>query len=149
MTIQELGSLGELIAAIATVATLAYLAAQIRAARKAMRAESLRSSIRDNAVLAIAADKELADVFSRGLGDLGSLEPVEHVRFTMIMSAIIGGSEAAFGDHALGLSSDSILQDALNRLRFLESPGGRQWWSHNKTHFNADFRDWLTESLGL
>jgi hypothetical protein len=78
MTVQDLGSIGELVAAVATVATLAYLAIQIRANAHGMKVESIRSANRDGMAssLLLADNAELADIFYRGLADLGSLTPV-------------------------------------------------------------------------
>ncbi len=90
MTIEQLGSIGELVAAVATVATLIYLSLQIRASTKISRVESRRATTaqaHEYSAL-IANSPELASILRTGLGDIGSLDPDERIRFNFLFSML-------------------------------------------------------------
>jgi hypothetical protein len=150
VTIQELGSVGELVAAIATVLTLGYLAVQIRGNTRAMAAESQRSSLTSatDAVIALAANRGLAEVFNNGLRDLESLDAVDSTRFTMIVSHLVAQSQLTYSESNLGIDSTYLATTATG-LKFLLAPGGRQWWQKNNQNFLPEFVSWLNEEIGL
>jgi hypothetical protein len=150
VTIQDLGSIGELIAAVATVATLGYLAIQIRANAHGMKVESIRAANSDGMAssLLLADNAELADIFHRGLANLGSLTPVEADRFTMILSVIVNTSGVHYYNDSLGVDS-TFLTRTVEHLRFLRAPGGRTWWAKNKRVCAPDFAAWVETKLDL
>ena len=150
MTIQDLGSIGELIAAVATVLTLVYLAVQIRANTQGMKADSIREETGGSfdAVLSLANNAELADIFHRGLVDLGSLTPVESDRFTMIVTLMVNGVSGTYLVNRLGVDS-TLMGRAAEGLRFLRAPGGRTWWAKNKRVLESDFAAWVETTLDL
>jgi len=151
VTIQDLGSINELVAAIATIITLAYLARQIRASARATALESIRveAASGEAALLAVAENGELADIFERGLADQGSLDPPETTRFTMIISVIVSSSEVAFMQQRVGIGTGYVDEVGANGVSFLRAPGGRQWWRKNRHQFRSDYADWLEQQLGL
>ena len=148
MTVQDLGSIGELIAAVATVATLAYLAVQLRANTQGMKVDAIREGTGGSldAALSLANNAELADIFHRGLVDLGSLTPVESDRFTMIVTLMVHASSATYFEDKLGVDSTFIARTA-EGLRFLRAPGGRTWWAKNKRVIEPDFAAWIETKL--
>ena len=151
MTVQDLGSIGELIAAVATVATLGYLAIQLRANANGMRVEAVRAATSGSgmdATLCIANNAELADIFDRGLKDLGSLNSVESIRFTHIVMPMVQVCCANYLETKLGNSSMFLTRTA-ESLRFLRAPGGRTWWAKNKRVVLVEFVEWVETELGL
>jgi hypothetical protein len=150
VTIQELGSLGEFIAAIATVLTLIYLAIQIRANTRASAIDSHRSinSAGSAAVIAIADNRELAEILNRGLRDLGSLDEVELTRLSMIVSKILSATQQGYLESAE--ARDSTYLDVLaSGIYFMLAPGGRQWWRKNKMRWQTEFASWVNTRLDL
>ncbi len=87
MTIQDLGSLGELIAAIATVATLAYLALQIRHNTRALEHAEQREILDDGNLWRshLIQNPEIAELYRKGLLDPKALDPIERLRFRMLL----------------------------------------------------------------
>ena len=90
MTIQDLGSVGELIAAVATVATLVYLAVQIRQNTRALghASESAMldygNSWRNNLI----QNPEITELYRKGLLDPNALDPIEKLRFRMLLDGL-------------------------------------------------------------
>ena len=83
MNWEAIGAIGEILGAVAVVATLGYLAVQIRGSTKATRAGT-SLSINDalsKILSALRSDGEFAEIWYRGLQNLGSLNEVEAVRF--------------------------------------------------------------------
>jgi hypothetical protein len=150
VTIQDLGSIGELVAAIATVATLIYLAIQIRANTRGMAAESNRAthSVASSAVIALADNRELAEVFTNGLKDLDALDDIDSTRFSMIVSELVSAGQLMFAESKLGIDS-TFLSPIPSNLNFLRAPGGREWWRRNHQHWDSEFGSWLTRALDL
>ena len=136
MTIQDLGSLGELIAAVATIAKLVYLALQIRQNTRALRHAAQRAihedanSWRDKLI----QDPEIAELYRKGLLDPGALDPIERLRFRMLMDSLFVTWLYIFQTGQLsGYDTDSYIRGILAR------PGGKQHWARHKAMFDAEF----------
>ena len=127
MTIEQFGSIGEVIGALATVATLAYLAIQIRRSNLLTTVESNRfmQNATGACLLAIAQDADVARVFREGLGDRGSLNADDTVRFDLLLGEIIGGITSSFTEReVLGDENNSRASSMVENLRaFLQTPG--------------------------
>lgn len=134
MTLQDWGSIGELIAAVATVVTLVYLAVQIRRSNILATAESNRfaEQIANPTLLAIVQDPEVARIFREGLGDRDSLRGDDKVRFDFLLGSLVGVLSASIADQEILGHGDSDHNKELLRS-FLSAPGGKSWWTENKT----------------
>jgi len=143
MTIQDFGSLGELIGAVATVAMLAYLSIQIRDNTRITKAESRRNNYSgvSRALAPIVADEKLAQIFISGLADFKGLEPVDRVRFSMMMGRLVAGAQLAFYEKLDGVSEDHEDQHVENMIRFIASPGGFAWWESMRESYRPQFRE--------
>jgi hypothetical protein len=134
MTFQDLGSLGELVGGIAVVVSVVYLAIQIRhntrgldQNRDLMRM-SFENEIRRDAMefrSTIVADAELAEIWRRGLAGDADFNPVEKVRFHLLMVSIVDMLRAQFDAQGRGIFATS-------RGEFLRGVvsmrGFREWW---------------------
>ena len=92
---QLLGNYGEFFGAIAVVVTLGYLAVQIRHntnATKAATSFALNESLADT-MGALRSDGELAEIWLKGMQDVGSLTSVEHVRFSAHLLTMLNLAE--------------------------------------------------------
>jgi hypothetical protein len=150
VTIQDLGSIGELIAAVATMATLVYLALQIRGNAAAVRADARRAMDTDlnEAITCIAGDPDVAELFMLGLGRPDALDPQQAFRFRLFMSHFFSQLESAWKAVALRTLSAQELSESIDRCRpFLQSPGGRVWWSENSSIFPETFREYLESQV--
>ncbi len=140
MTIQELGSLGELIAAIATVATLFYLALQIRQNTTALGHTAQRAIVEDsNSWRAnLIQDPEIAELYRKGLLDPNSLDPIEQLRFRMLLDALFVTWLYIFQAGRLtGYSHDLHIKGTLAQ------PGGSRYWADQKANFDAEFVQYI------
>ena len=133
MTLQDLGSIGELIAAVATVATLAYLALQIRQNTRALGHAEQRATLEDgNSWRAnLIQNPEVAELYRRGLLDPNALDPIERLRFRMLLDALFTTWQYAF--RAGRFSGDAYITGTLTR------PGGTQYWADQKANFDPEF----------
>jgi len=147
VTISELGSLGELIAAIATLATLAYLALQIRRSNTVALAESQRFAAATPATIAIAQDAGLARIFAQGLGDRGSLNGDELIRFDMILANLMGSISSSTVDQiTFGFYRGDLVPDQTSSVRmFLSTPGGAAWWDLYRSTFPPAFQRFVKD----
>ena len=136
VTIQDLGSLGELIAAIATVATLVYLALQIRQNTRALGHAEHREILEDgNAWRAyLIEDPAIAALYRKGLVDPDALDPIERLRFRMLLDALFINWLYGFQAHrATGYIPEPQISGTLAR------PGGQQYWADQKSNFDPEF----------
>ena len=79
-------AIAELVGALGVLLTLGYLAIQIRDNTRSLEAASLQSVLdgpRDRYFLPMAQDREMADLFARGLNGLEHLRPDERRRFLL------------------------------------------------------------------
>ena len=147
MLIQDLGSVADLIAAVVTIITLIYLAIQIRENTKAVRSEASRSIRSDGAETfrLIAADPDVASIFIRGLSDPESLDPVENVRFTFLISEFYSLIESAYREWKLGVGQETDVQKLVMQChKILNTPGGVYWWERQSAIIPQDIRDYLS-----
>ncbi len=136
MTIQDLGSLGELIAAIATVATLVYLALQIRQNTRALGHAERREILEDgNAWRAyLIENSAIAELYRKGLLEPDALDPIEKLRFRMLLDALFVTWLYGFqANRATGYTPEPQISGTLAR------PGGKQYWADQKSNFDPEF----------
>ncbi len=132
MTIQDLGSIGELLAAVATIATLIYLARQLRANTAAVRGDSRRASRSSSSAsnLLIASDPGIAALFRAGLEDFHGLSPDQHTQFSFLLAEQVAAWSNDYDEFESGLLDLEYVNGSnIAYLRFLMTPGGKQWWA--------------------
>jgi hypothetical protein len=140
MEIQELGALGELVGGIAVIATLVYLAIQTRHYANEARRLSVNSD--EGAarfpmqLCRMTETPENVEVLRSGLSDFDSLPPAQAGKFNSLMLglfiAIVTVSD--LNQNKL-IPPDEFEASENNFLRFLSTPGGRQWWDQSKKLF--------------
>ena len=136
MNLQDLGNLGEFVGAIAVVVTLVYLALQIRHNTRALGHSEGRAILEDGNTwrAKLIQDPEIAELYRKGLLDPGALDPIEKLRFRMLLDTLfvtwLYGFQA--GD-ITGYDGESHVRGTLAR------PGGAQYWADQKDHFDPEF----------
>ncbi len=136
MTLQDLGNLGEFVGAIAVVVTLAYLALQIRQNTRALGHAEQRAILEDgnNWRANLIQDPEIAELYRKGLLDPNALDPIEKLRFRMLLDALFVTWLYGFRAGQLtGYAFDPHIRGTLAR------PGGTQYWAHQKANFDPEF----------
>ena len=151
MTIQDLGSIGELVGAIATVATLAYLAVQIRHNTRASRISSLQATLdggRNHTIQPLITTPGHAELFSRGLTSLDSLEPADRVRFTWFVLEAVLQMQNVMQQYDEAILDDSNYEAWLAyTASILRTPGGAEVWPQVAAIVEPTIRNALQEHL--
>ncbi len=140
MTLQDLGSIGEFVAAIATLITLVYLAVQIRQNTSALGHAEGRAILEDGNTwrAQLIQDPEIAELYRKGLLDPNALDPIERLRFRMLLDALFVTWLYGFraGQFA-GYAFDPHIRGTLAR------PGGTQYWADQKANFDPEFVQYI------
>jgi hypothetical protein len=164
MNWEAIGALGELVGAGGVIASLIFLAFQVRQNSILLRANSAQleqnhqlaiadalgtGNTQQTAMIAIAEDKELGDLFFRGLRDYRGLSQPDRMRFAMAMGTLIGGvSVQAERQRQLGMHGDSIGTEHVKFVvEFLAMPGGREWWRRYSDRYPERFRRAIDSEL--
>ena len=136
--LEDLGNLGDFLGGIGVVVTLIYLAFQIRDNTRGLDQNanlmkmSFENEIRHDMIefrLAIAADNELSEIWSRGLEGLPELSQADRARFDLLMTNVIAMMNAQFEAHSRGLYERG--QAPFFRM-LAGSPGFREWWDRRR-----------------
>ena len=150
MTLQDIANLGEITGAIATICTLLYLAIQIRDNTRAMRAEARRSDITSeaSAYSSIVDSRDVAELFQNGLVDPSTLDRSDRIRFGFLLAPFITHFQLEFLEHQEGLRDPVFFNRNLSsRLRFLRTPGGRDFWEQQRKSYDPAFEACVDEWL--
>ena len=127
-----LGATGEWAGAIVVVLTLVYLAKQVSQSNLIGKAEAERDWLVGwhNATHSLAEDEQIANVMLKGFADYSALTKAERVVFHGRMSLVIDHADLLVRLSEKGLVPDDWLGKVLTVcLSFIESEGGKAWWS--------------------
>jgi hypothetical protein len=144
--IETLGNLGDFVGGIGVAITLVYLAIQVRQntvqlrkhdrlahAEAAGAAFDAFSRFRSQ----IIGSPEVAGLYHRGSRDPDSLDPIERLRFAMLVQELFYILFTGFQrSQAVGLVR---VRERLGVEEILGSPGTAQWWAKQKHRFEPDF----------
>jgi len=114
------------------------------------RAATLQSAIQFSIgfLESLYRDTELALLFNRGRHDQQALSDDERVRFFLIMLGFMRMAQNVHHQFEQGLMSDDIWSGYRQSiLRWVDSPGSRQWWTENAERFSGTFRSYLDREL--
>ncbi len=140
LNLEDLGNLGEFVGAIAVVVTLAYLALQIRQNTRALGHAEQRAILEDgnNWRANLIQDPKIAEIYRKGLLDPNALDPIEKLRFRMLLDALFVTWLYGFRAGRLtGYDGRSYVRGTLAR------PGGAQYWSDHKANFDPEFVQYI------
>jgi hypothetical protein len=142
--LDALGNFGDFIGGIAVLLTLIYLAIQIRnntaevkTGSDIARAEAYARSVQSFSEFRrhIIDNPEVADLYLRGVNDLGSLNPTERLRFHLMLQQLFNTIHAVLlNAKATGME----LSDPYKMLKMetiMKAPGVQEWWSREKLYF--------------
>ena len=137
MTIQDWGAIGELVGGVAVIATLIYLAVQIRLSVGEARREAVNSE-RGAAgfplqLCRLTESAENVQALSAGLKDYESLPPDQAGLFNTLLLGLFVSFVTVNDIHEQKMiPADEYEASEGNFLRFLITPGGREWWERTK-----------------
>ena len=142
MNWEAAGAIGEIVGAIAVFLTLVYLAMQIRQNTDAVRAAALDSSV--NALSNIRAkihdNGELTEIYLRGSDDPDSLTKAELTRYIQLLTNILWSTLNLYTQSQYARLSLSVWDSQKPILkRIMNTNGGKWYWGHFKSEFEASF----------
>jgi hypothetical protein len=123
---QLLGNLGEFFGAVAVAATLVYLTIQVKQNTKTIETNRATTAGVTWAEwrLSIARDRELAEVYRKGLRGRSDLDAVDQFRFDLLVNQLLFNQ---WGSMSGGLT------DTRSVLSILKSEGVRESYEAQKT----------------
>jgi hypothetical protein len=147
--LEDLGNLGDFIGGLAVVVTLLYLAVQLRQNTAQLRESSTLAKVQAGDIAfrsfsdwraKIVCHADVADIYARGLRDLGALQSAERLRFHLLASElfyILFTSVRRI--EALSGNDMEVAIANLNIEASLRSPGIVEWWRLNRHDYPEDF----------
>jgi hypothetical protein len=145
---EAIGAVGEVAGAAGVIISLLYLAVQIRGDARAKRASTVheQSAAYRDLLQMLATDEELADIYLRGLRELGSINDSEFVRFSSALGFMFRVFEEAFFQWKEG-NLDAHLWNGFEAPigDMLAYPGMREWWSTRSHWYSPQFRKFVDE----
>ncbi len=151
MTLDDLGNLGEFLGAIAVVASLLYLSIQVRQNTRSVRSATAQSAsetiVGMNSL--IAGDRNVAELLATGAQGAKKLDPIDQLRFSLLVSSTFINFETMLVQNRLGLIEAEFWQ---SRERFflntiLTLPGMLSWWRHNQEQFGEELRRYVNSHI--
>lgn len=142
MTLEDVYYIGQTVAAFAIVGSLIFVGIQSRQASNASELATLQlvQDRFDGFRRLIVADKELVDLYDRGMRDPVQLEEDELVRFRLMMFIAMEGAQASFLVHQNSAAA-RVQFEAMDKLfvQAIGTPGGRAWWVQFSHTLHPDF----------
>lgn len=150
MDIQTLANIGEFLGGLAIFVSLIFLVVNVRQ-NTAQLGENLkelqriekRSAYEQHDRFRVATlDRELADVFLKGLSGEGLPEPADRMRFGNLMTmqtyAVLNGWDT--------VQKGLMEEDEWTRIiplfvRMTSTPGGSKWWEKSNSYYPPGFVD--------
>jgi len=143
MNWEIIGVVAEILGATGVIISLAYLALQIKAQNKESQlAAEIEMTSQWQAFLGdLAVNTQLAGVYEKGIRDLESLNPTEHVQFSTHVNRVFRSYESMYRQNRSG-RLDSELWDGINNSisEFSKTAGIRAWWPSRAHWFGSGFR---------
>jgi hypothetical protein len=143
MNWDAIGAVGELVGAGAVVATLFYLAVQVRQSNGLARRSEMNTG-QDQISrwrMALASNRQLAEVFANGLTERGSLDEVDQARFDAMLGEVVWSGYHVWDRARVGLLRDDEWQGFGQSIAtLLASSGGSVWWEESWHMFNGEYR---------
>ena len=150
MTLDALGNIGEFVGGLGVVITLIYLAVQIRQNTATVRASGAASHNEglNNVMLLLAKDKEVRDVYLRGLTDYEALSQEHQLHFDFVVMYFLQSILRSFYLHREGAISDDAWQESLFWLSLLTSQHGvHAVWKKWRLRHPPVFRQFVDDAL--
>ena len=148
---EAIGAVGEIFAAVAVLITLGYLAFQARQNSVLIKNTARDATVRDfvDFRLLLFQNREVAELYLRGLSGLEQLDETDTARFNSGLSILIDGLDGLFNRMKDGTFDQD--QEFLNNLleRIFSSVGAREAWHVLKVQHQSEFRAFVDEFLEM
>lgn len=149
MNWDAISAIAQAAAAIFVAATVIYLAVQVQKSSLATRSQThylVTAGLADAANL-LAADRDVAHIYGKGMADPAALQEEEFLRFNLLGIAQFRRYENLFYQYRSGLIDNDFWDGHReNILWFFYQPGHQMWWKDKRLAFSKSFRDFLESS---
>ena len=149
MTLEDIGNVGELVGSLAIVISLLYVAIEVRRNSRLTRLSSSQSHTANTVQMlsAIAHSEQSARTLRLGRKDPALLNPDEMVQFSLYMAGTVFAIQNAYVHHLENASSDESWAGWLGvATLFIDTPGGRAWWSGGRSTLDRRFVSFAEEN---
>jgi hypothetical protein len=148
MTLEDLGNIGDFLGGIGVVVTLLYLALQIRQNTKQLKADTLAAqtiAIEGTAsdiakwIGEIVENRDLAELWSRGLIDIDQLDETDRLRFDYLGVQLLQAWQTVFR-RCKQVDDPELWVMTLRYFKmYFRNPGFQTLWATSKMLLVPDF----------
>jgi hypothetical protein len=141
MTLEDLGNIGDFLGGIGVIITLLYLAIQIRQNTRQLKADSmsaqtiaLENSGSDIArwIAEIVENRDLAELWGRGLTDIEQLDQTDRLRFDYLGMQLLQAWQTMYR-RSIQANDPELWEITLRYLKmYFRSPGFQALWANNR-----------------
>jgi hypothetical protein len=145
---EAISAIGQIVGALAVVISLIYLAREVRRNTRASRLTAMRSmsDAFNRWVQQLAVHPHLTEVFYRGIHDFQSLEGVDLVRFSTLMTQAFRNSEENFYLQLEGHLDPRVWRGWEKTIHdFLGYPGVQAWWPTRSHLYSEEFAKFINQ----
>ena len=150
MNWNEVAAIAEAAASFAVVISLVYLAIQVRLQSKQNQMSVINSLTQqwNETIRVFAADKELYEIWMKGLVEFESLPAIERGRFSAILVGLTQIFEGLHLHHRDGKVDPGLWEGFDNRLRdVFATPGAQCWWKLRRHWHTKRFQDYVDRAI--
>ena len=141
----EWSAVAQIVSAIAVVVSLIYVGLELNRNTVSLRASTFQTaadSVTGFSAM-VAAQPDLARIWTEGLQDLESLMPDERVRFYFLMATVGRRIESAFVQRQAGILDRDQWATFASVCSLFGLPGGRAWLAENPSNFTPAFHQFV------
>jgi len=150
ITLEQFSYIAEVVASVAVIASLLYVAAQIRQDTRQRRLETIQviSSEFNGWYDTLASNRELAEMWHRGLFDYQSLDATERVQFTLLTVRILRTWHEQYFQWREGVMDADFWQSWVALLEdLIQYPGWKEVWLRRHHQFTKDFQGFVDKLI--
>jgi len=150
ITLEQVYYIGQTVAVVAIIVSLIYLSLQVKQNTRTTRLETVQaiSSEFHGFYDLLVSNRDVADVFHRGMFDFQSLDRTEQLQFTFAITRALRTWHEHYFQWREGAMDDefwqswaAILSDAM------QYPGYQEVWSRRRHHYTRDFQSFVDECI--
>jgi len=151
MTLQQLADIGTFVGAIVVAISVLYVAVQVRQNSQLLertiqtvRTQASQHLVEDfNFYRQLLVDRDVAELYARGLAEYSSLAPAQRVQFNMVASSYVW---TAWYFHQVN-RAEGLVEDLNNRVYsdMFRHPGFREWFATYRPTVGGEYGDFLSK----
>ena len=150
LALEQIANIADIIGALLIVVSLVYVAVQIKQNTSSMRIQTVHDLYSQyvEAQASLAHDKELCEIYHRGIFKYDELTPFEQLRFTLKLASLLRIFDELHFRHAEGWLDDSAWT-GLNAviIDIIHYPGFRATWKLRNHQYTGEFQTYINNIL--